>query len=298
MSEGGTAYAPGGNTTLGSSDAPGTFGAVRLPQGLRIVWHYQQDGGQRTFTLRYRLRGVVIAHDDAVEVAPQVWGSQWKFGLRPAHANVRAAGALPGTRAWIEPAWLDHRLTVRARRGAHRRRRRAGPAQRDRCACCIRPRRSRPARPTPRTCTTTSCRRRSRASRPPPPARSATSASSRTRSTIRGPGSSRPRSWRSSRPALLGGLRLLALRARASDRHGGEVRARAARRPGARARAVAARATSHRRRRPDGRDAVRARAPRALQDDAASRARSRRCSACATRRSTTSTSRAATRASS
>ena len=111
MSEGGTAYSPGGDTTLGSSDAPGTFGFVRLPQGLRIVWHYQQDGGQRTFTLRYRLRGVVIAHDDAVEVAPQVWGSQWKFGLRLLTANVHAAGALPGTRAWIEPAWLDHRLT-------------------------------------------------------------------------------------------------------------------------------------------------------------------------------------------
>ena len=113
VSEGGTAYSPGGDTTLGSSDAPGTFGAVRLPQGLRIVWHYQQDGGQRTFTLHYRLRGVVIAHDDAVEVAPQVWGSQWNFGLRLLTANVRAAGALPGTRAWIEPAWLDHRLSVR-----------------------------------------------------------------------------------------------------------------------------------------------------------------------------------------
>jgi uncharacterized membrane protein YgcG len=113
VSEGGTPYAPGGNTALGSSDAPGRFGAERLPQGLRIVWHYQQDGGQRTFTLRYRLRGVVIAHDDAVEVAPQVWGSQWKFGLKLLTANVRAAGALPGTRAWIEPAWVDHRLTVR-----------------------------------------------------------------------------------------------------------------------------------------------------------------------------------------
>jgi uncharacterized membrane protein YgcG len=113
VSEGGRPYAPGANTALGSSDAPGTFGAVRLPQGLRIVWHYQQDGGLRTFTLRYRLRGVVIAHDDAVEVAPQVWGSQWQFGLRLLLANVRAAGALRGTRAWVEPAWLAHRLTVR-----------------------------------------------------------------------------------------------------------------------------------------------------------------------------------------
>jgi uncharacterized membrane protein YgcG len=113
VSEGGTVYAPGGDTTLGSSDAAGRFGAVRLPQGLRIVWHYLQDGGERTFTLRYRLRGVVVAHDDAVEVAPQVWGNQWASGLHLLLANVHAAGALSGTRAWIEPAWLDHRVTVR-----------------------------------------------------------------------------------------------------------------------------------------------------------------------------------------
>jgi uncharacterized membrane protein YgcG len=113
VSEGGHVYEPGGDTALGSIDRAGTFGIVYLPQGLRIVWHYRQDGGQRTFTLRYRLRGVVIAHRDAVEVAPQVWGSQWKSGLPLLTANVRAAGALPGTRGWIEPAWLDHRLEVR-----------------------------------------------------------------------------------------------------------------------------------------------------------------------------------------
>ena len=55
----------------------------------------------------------MIAHDDAVEVAPQVWGNQWQYGLGLLTANVRAAGALPGTRGWVEPAWLDHRLTVR-----------------------------------------------------------------------------------------------------------------------------------------------------------------------------------------
>lgn len=112
VSEGATAYAPGGNTTIGSSDFPDRFGAVRLPQGLRIVWHYRQNGGRRTYTLRYRLRGVVIAHDDAVEVAPQVWGNQWDFGLPLLLANVQAAGAPTGTRAWIEPAWLTHRVNV------------------------------------------------------------------------------------------------------------------------------------------------------------------------------------------
>ena len=112
VSEGATAYAPGGNTELGSSDAVGTFGAVRLQQGLRIVWHYQQNGGSRTYTLRYRLRGVVIAHNDAVEVAPQVWGDQWESDLPLLLANVQAAGAPIGTRAWIEPAWLEHRVNV------------------------------------------------------------------------------------------------------------------------------------------------------------------------------------------
>ena len=86
---------------------------MRLPQGLRIVWHYLQNGGQRTYTLRYRLRGVVIAHNDAVEVAPQAWGDQWESDLPQLYANVHAAGAAPGTRAWVEPAWLEHRVTVR-----------------------------------------------------------------------------------------------------------------------------------------------------------------------------------------
>ena len=112
VSEAGEPYLPGGSTALGSSDAAGRFGVVRLPQGLRIVWHYQQNGGERTFTLRYRLRNVVTAYDDAVEVAPQVWGNQWESGLGHLAASVQAAGALPGTRGWIEPPWLDHSVSV------------------------------------------------------------------------------------------------------------------------------------------------------------------------------------------
>jgi uncharacterized membrane protein len=113
VDEGATEYTPGGNTALGSSDAAGRFGFVRLPQGLRIVWHYVQDGGRRTFNVRYRLRGVVIAHDDAVEIVPQVWGDQWKDGLGLLFANIQAPAATGKTHAWIEPAWLSHRVTVR-----------------------------------------------------------------------------------------------------------------------------------------------------------------------------------------
>ena len=104
VSEAGQAYAPGGNTTLGSSDAAGHFGAVRLPQGLRIVWHYAQSGGERTFTLRYRLRGVVTAYDDAVEVAPQVWGDQWPSGSAIWTRACMPQGPCPGRAAgWSRP---------------------------------------------------------------------------------------------------------------------------------------------------------------------------------------------------
>ena len=61
-------YIPGGRTSLGSDDAPGKFGTEMLSgtddngktvdRGIRIVWHYAQQGGDRTFTLSYTVRGV------------------------------------------------------------------------------------------------------------------------------------------------------------------------------------------------------------------------------------------------
>ena len=112
VSEAGHSYAPGGKATLGSSDAPGRYGLAHLPEGLRIVWHYRQDGGERTFTLRYHLRGVVVAHDDAVEVAPQVWGREWHTGLAVLHASVRATTPGGAAHAWVEPPWLTHGVAV------------------------------------------------------------------------------------------------------------------------------------------------------------------------------------------
>ena len=89
------------------------FGAVRMPQGLRIVWHYQQNGGQRTYTLRYRLRGVVIAHDDAVEVAPAGLGRP--VGERaPAAARERPGGGRAGRHARLDRARLARASRQRA----------------------------------------------------------------------------------------------------------------------------------------------------------------------------------------
>ena len=125
----------------------------------------------------------------------------------PAAHGERARGRRAARHARLDRAGLARPPPDRApRRGAVRRRRRAGPAQRDaaRALPALGARAGRALRP--RTCTTTSCPPRSRASRPPPPAPSATSASSRTRSTTRGPGSSPPSSSRSSRPELLGGI--------------------------------------------------------------------------------------------
>ena len=179
-------YTPGGDTALGTSDAAGRFGFVRMPQGLRIVWHYVQDGGVRTFILRYRLRGVVIAHDDAVEVAPQVWGNQWKDGLPLLFANVQAPGGVRAARTpGSSPRGSSHRVTVRGEPRADGGRRRAEQARGD-------PARALPAlgarrrtRPTPSTCTTTSLPATIAREQAAAAAQRATSASSRTRSTTR-----------------------------------------------------------------------------------------------------------------
>ena len=63
VAEGATAYEPGGATGIGSFDFPGRFGAVLTAHDgkrfARIVWHYQSVNEQRTFTVRYRMRGLV-----------------------------------------------------------------------------------------------------------------------------------------------------------------------------------------------------------------------------------------------
>jgi hypothetical protein len=67
VSEGGKEYAPGASAELGSSGAPGTYGTADL-DAYRIVWHYRASYEERTFTLRYRMKGLAVAHDDVVDV--------------------------------------------------------------------------------------------------------------------------------------------------------------------------------------------------------------------------------------
>ncbi len=51
ITERGTAYRPGGCTTLGCTDAPGTFGVERTSSRARVVWHYSAQDEARTYTV-------------------------------------------------------------------------------------------------------------------------------------------------------------------------------------------------------------------------------------------------------
>ena len=95
VAESGTFYRPGGCTELGCDDAAGTYGVERTANRIRIVWHYRAEDEQRTFTIRYRLRGVAVAYDDVVDVNLQVWGGHWPVGV----GYLTATDAAPGVRA-------------------------------------------------------------------------------------------------------------------------------------------------------------------------------------------------------
>jgi uncharacterized membrane protein len=92
VSEDGKEYAPGASAELGSSGAPGTYGTANLGDAYRIVWHYRASDEERTFTLRYRLKGLAVAYDDVVDVYWQAWGDEWQEPLD----LLVAAMVLPG----------------------------------------------------------------------------------------------------------------------------------------------------------------------------------------------------------
>jgi uncharacterized membrane protein len=77
---------------LGSSGAPGTYGTTNLGDRYRIVWHYRASYEERTFTLRYRLKGLAVAHDDVVDLYWQAWGDEWEVPLD----SLEATMVLPG----------------------------------------------------------------------------------------------------------------------------------------------------------------------------------------------------------
>ncbi|MEH3054102.1 MAG: DUF2207 domain-containing protein [Patulibacter minatonensis] len=102
-------YRTGGSTELGSSDLPGTFGVEEIGTTERVVWHYRQTGGERTFKLRYRVQGAALAYSDALIVPWAPWGDQWTFWLNELTATFRVPGGRAPTASWIRPDGLgDH----------------------------------------------------------------------------------------------------------------------------------------------------------------------------------------------
>jgi uncharacterized membrane protein len=114
VSTGGVAYRPGGNTALGSQDQPGVFGATRIPDGERIVWHYSARNEQRTYDISYRVVDGAVAYSDVIDVGWTVWGDQWKFDLPSLTAQLRNPALDPRDRAyrvWGHPRDVEGKTT-------------------------------------------------------------------------------------------------------------------------------------------------------------------------------------------
>jgi uncharacterized membrane protein len=108
VSEIGKQYTPGASAELGSSGAPGTYGTADLGDAYRIVWHYRASYEERTFTLRYRLNGLAVAHDDVVDVYWQAWGDEWEEPL----GSLEATMDLPGDAGKGEVKVFGHPASV------------------------------------------------------------------------------------------------------------------------------------------------------------------------------------------
>src|ERR671918_371107 len=100
VSEGGTAFTSGAPTDIGSSGAPNTFGLTRIPEGVRIVWHYSARWEESTFTVNYTLRNFVTAYSDVVDFNMKVWGDQWTVPLDHLEAELRLPGGSSDVRTW------------------------------------------------------------------------------------------------------------------------------------------------------------------------------------------------------
>ena len=112
VSENGQDYRPGANTELGSFDRPDSFGTEVRGNSYRIVWHYDQEGGTRTFDLVYRVVNAATIHNDVVDVSWTVWGDQWDFWLNDLDAEISAQSGVAPEQAWLRPRSLGAEVEV------------------------------------------------------------------------------------------------------------------------------------------------------------------------------------------
>jgi len=113
VSEGSTAYRPGGNTVLGGFDLPGTYGTETVSKDghryMRVVWHYTATDESRVFVIRYRFTGLVKAYDDAVDLYWKVWGDEWQGSLDALAATLTLPRAVDVSRerVYAHPGTVD-----------------------------------------------------------------------------------------------------------------------------------------------------------------------------------------------
>ena len=114
VAEGERRYTPGASAQLGSAGGLDSFGSERISyQGLRVVWHFSAANESRTFTVHYRLAGVVRRHPDVADIQQQVWGDQWKQSLGTLELRLilpRELATSASYRSWIDPAFRNHTL--------------------------------------------------------------------------------------------------------------------------------------------------------------------------------------------
>jgi uncharacterized membrane protein len=109
VAERGDRYRSGGSITLGTDGPPSQFGAGVVDGKQRIVWRFRAADQRRTYTIRYRISGLAVAHDDVVDVNLQVWGSTWDTGLTRLAATMAAPQRVSARNARV----FGHPVTVR-----------------------------------------------------------------------------------------------------------------------------------------------------------------------------------------
>ena len=84
------------------SERPGHFSIEDEGRGQRITWYYRARNEQRTFTIRYTLKGAVKRYPDVADVYVQFVGDQWDRSIGEVRATLRLPDEVDGgsVRAW------------------------------------------------------------------------------------------------------------------------------------------------------------------------------------------------------
>jgi uncharacterized membrane protein len=90
-----------GPYTLATSEAPGTYSVDVSTERLSLKWYFRAEDETKTFTIRYRVAGVVTRYQDTAELYWQFVGTGWDVPSSIVHVAARVPGAKrEDMRAW------------------------------------------------------------------------------------------------------------------------------------------------------------------------------------------------------